>query len=553
MSTTFSARLRAATATLTCASAVGVLAYALALRARARRGRCDAGGVKNDTGSAREHRGSPSRADDDADDGDGDDDDESLGDEALTTSLSTSPTSSRATSRRASAGSMTEIITRAATCAYCAVDTATRRCEQCRAIFYCSPKCQRTHWVEEHREVCEPHAEMDEVRAMYHVAMNALSTWDADRGYAPVVDMFSHIMSRAAQVGDKNLECEAALIIAEIEINSIRRAYTVNELEDVRGGIDAEQFERITSATLRLAYDNKDKISEARAHLAVGDYYSMAMGDHEAALEHYGLARAYAKEEDMLPIETEACRRMRWTQSIRGDIDGAAVLSEEVLRLTRAYIAEQRHIASKAQDAEASLHDSGSGSPPTVPMMLREHWYLGGYENQEVYALKEHGCALRGERRMFERALVVARYQPAAVEAFEEALTKLEKHWRRHGLDAESDAEGADIKRQLHLHLADLYDNYLASADDVIKSQHHAKAVECRHAYEDMVPGSFGADVACALCDAPLGGLSIEDEPLAMTCAWDSCAKMHHFHTRCFNTIATDANPGVMCPACPPR
>ena len=542
------ARARATMAAVACASALAALAVGVLARRRALAARCGARAATERVGVAEADARDADARDADADALDDDDDAASHG--ARTTSPTTS---SRATSRHGSAGSMTEIITRAATCAYCARETATRRCEQCRAMFYCSPKCQRTHWAEGHGEVCAPHAEMDEVRAMYHVAMNALSTWDADRGYAPVVDMFSHIMSRASQVGDKNLECEAALIIAEIEINSIRRAYTMNEMEDVRGGIDAEQFERITSATLRLAYDNKDKISEARAHLAVGDYYSMAMGDHEAALEHYGLARAYAKDEEMLPIETEACRRMRWTQSIRGDIDGAALLSEEVLRLTRAYINEQREIASKAQDPDASLHDSGSGSPPTVPMMLREHWYLGGYENQEVYALKEHGCALRGERRMFERALIIPKFQPAAVEAFEEALTKLDKHWRRHGLDAASDAEGADIKRQLYLHLADVYDNYLASESDDVQIEHHVKAVEYRRAYEDMVPGSFGPDVPCALCDASLGGLSVDDEPVSMTCAWDSCPRLHHFHTKCFNAFDYTSAPGVMCPACAPK
>jgi len=440
----------------------------------------------------------------------------------------------------------------AAACAYCRRERSTRRCERCRATFYCSKRCQSAHWRNGHGEECELDENMDDVRAMYHEAVRVLSTWDADRGYAPVVDMFRRIMARAAQVGDSNLECEAALIIAEIEINSIRRAYAVHESARVRGGIDAAQFERITSATLKLAYHNNDKISEARAHIAVGDYYSLAVGDHEAAVEHYGLAREYAREEEMLPVETEACRRMRWTQSIRGDIDSAALLSAEVLRLTRAYINEQHSEDTGAEDLGAALDESGSGSSPTVPMILREHWYLGGYENQEIYALKEHGCALRGERRFCAPPLVIQKYQPAAVAAFEEALVKLDKYWSRHGLDADSDADGAYIKRLLYAHLADLYDNYLVddandNADAI--SRRHTKAVDYRRAYEAMAPGSFGAAATCALCVDPLGGLSIDDGPIAMTCAWDSCARTHHFHAKCFSNV--QYSNGLFCPACP--
>jgi hypothetical protein len=101
--------------------------------------------------------------------------------------------------------------------------------------------------------------------------------------------------------------------------------------------------------------------------------------------------------------------------------------------------------------------------------------------------------------------------------------------------------------------LADVYDNYLASERDDVQIEHHVKAVEYRRAYEDMVPGSFGPDVPCALCDASLGGLSVDDEPVSMTCAWDSCPRLHHFHTKCFNAFDYTSAPGVMCPACAPK
>lgn len=328
------------------------------------------------------------------------------------------------------------------------------------------------------------------------------------------------------------MECEAALIVAEIEINSLRRMYAVYERDAVHDGIDASQFERITQTTLKLAYDNGDKISEARAHLAVGDYYSMAVNDHVAALEHYGLAREFARDEGILPVETEACRRMRWTQSIRGDVDGAVALSREVLRLTREYVAMLN------DEKESSKRDA------TVPLMLREHWYLGGYENQEVYALKEHGCTLRGETRLLSRPLVLEKYQDEAVRTFEEAIVTLDSHWKRSESSFETDAEGAAIKLSLLAHLGDILDNDLERTPE-----NHASAVEYRRTYNELKPGSFGSNVTCALCEEPLGGLSIDDARIQMTYAWDACESSHHFHSACLEA-AFDETAHAGCPGC---
>ena len=374
--------------------------------------------------------------------------------------------------------------------------------------------------------------EFDEVRAMYHDAMNTLSTLDGDQGYDVATRAFGRIANLAKERGDKNLECEAALIVAEIEINSLRRMYAVYERDAVHDGIDASQFERITQTTLKLAYDNGDKISEARAHLAVGDYYSMAVNDHVAALEHYGLAREFARDEGILPVETEACRRMRWTQSIRGDVDGAVALSREVLRLTREYVAMLN------DEKESSKRDA------TVPLMLREHWYLGGYENQEVYALKEHGCTLRGETRLLSRPLVLEKYQDEAVRTFEEAIATLDSHWKRSESSFETDAEGAAIKLSLLAHLGDILDNDLERTPE-----NHASAVEYRRTYNELKPGSFGSNVTCALCEEPLGGLSIDDARIQMTYAWDACESSHHFHSACLEA-AFDETAHAGCPGC---
>ena len=374
----------------------------------------------------------------------------------------------------------------------------------------------------------------EDVRGMYTDAMRALSTWNDERGYEPVTRAFRRVAALARDGGDAHLECEATLIVAEIEINALRRMYAVMESGDVEESIDASQFERITSKTLRLAVENGDRISEARAHVVVGDYYSMARGNHAAALEHYGVAREFAREEGLLPLEMEACRRMQWTQSIRGDVGGAGTLSREVVRLTRLYAAGER---------EKKASNEGGDGDDGDRLMGREHWYLGGYENQEVHALKELGCALRGETRRLSRPVVDGTHQRDAVDAFEEALDVLEAHWRDTGSSFDADAEGASIKLSILGHLGDIFDAYLEP-----DAANRARAVDYRRRYETLAPGSFGRNVACPLCDAPLGGLDVDDAPVKMTFAWDACASKHHFHAACLDARFDDSRPA--CPGC---
>jgi len=385
--------------------------------------------------------------------------------------------------------------------------------------------------------------DFEDARAVYADAMRMLCTWAGERGYEPVTRAFRRVAYLARAGGDAHLECEATLIVAEIEINALRRMYAVMESADVEESIDASQFERITSETLRLAVENGDRVSEARAHVVVGDYYLMARRDHAAALEHYGIAREFAREEGSLPLEMEACRRMQWTQSIRGDVRGAGTLSREVVRLTRLYAENERE---KNRSDESNRGDGGDGvDADDDRLMVREHWYLGGYENQEVHALKELGCALRGETRRLSRPVVEGARQREAVDVFEEALDVLDAHWRATKSSFERDAEGAAIKLSILGHLGDIFDNYLEPEN---VAANRARAVEYRRRHETLAPGSFGPGVACPLCDVPLGGLDVDDAPVKMTFAWDACASKHHFHAACLDARFDDSRPA--CPGC---
>eukprot|EP01083_Nonionella_stella_P061722 160765_1 len=40
-------------------------------------------------------------------------------------------------------------------CGYCAQQHATWRCTGCKNIFYCSVKCQASHWKSGHKKVCQ--------------------------------------------------------------------------------------------------------------------------------------------------------------------------------------------------------------------------------------------------------------------------------------------------------------------------------------------------------------------------------------------------------------
>ena len=61
----------------------------------------------------------------------------------------------------------------------------------------------------------------EDVRGMYTDAMRALSTWNDERGYEPVTRAFRRVAALARDGGDAHLECEATLIVAEIEINAL--------------------------------------------------------------------------------------------------------------------------------------------------------------------------------------------------------------------------------------------------------------------------------------------------------------------------------------------
>ena len=143
---------------------------------------------------------------------------------------------------------------------------------------------------------------------------------------------------------------------------------------------------------------------------------------------------------------------MQWTQSIAATSAARGTLSREVVRLTRLYAAGERE--------KKASNEGGDGDDGDC-LMGREHWYLGGYENQEVHALKELGCALRGETRRLSRPVVDGTHQRDAVDAFEEALDVLEAHWRDTGSSFDADAEGASIKLSILGHLGDIFDAYL--------------------------------------------------------------------------------------------
>lgn len=357
--------------------------------------------------------------------------------------------------------------------------------------------------------------EFVEVRGMYYDAMEELCAGELeDSGYEETLNKFWKISEEARGVGDRNLECEAALIAMEIEINAVRRMHANVE------ALDVDKFHAATKETVRMAYDLEDKISETRAHVVSGDFYSLMLRNDEAAMEHYGMARALAREKGIVPLELEACRRMRWTMSARGKIDEAVTLSREVLRLARAY-------------ARTTSEESPTPRSKTsqVASMVREHWYLGGYINQEVYALKEHGCVLRGDTKLLARPIVVNAHQAEAAATFEETLVALEAHWKYVDASFETDADGAAIYLSLLAHLADLYDNHLGPSED-----NHAKAVDYRRRYDALSSGTFGPNVECLLCHKPLCGLDVNDARVKLTYAWHACASSHHYHTQCIES-----------------
>ena len=374
-------------------------------------------------------------------------------------------------------------------------------------------------------------SDFEEVRTEYVEAMRELSTWDFRRGHESVVRRFNALADAARECGDKNLECEACIIAGEVESNALRRRFMVLAEARARAQVDVAWFERTASLALRLASEMEDRISEIRAHTLVGDFHSLMSKNFEAAMEHYGLARAFAREENFLPLEVEACRRLRSTMRMRGDLDGAIVISREIVRLAKQYEARRRSGERTRKKA-------------TVPVMLRENWYFGGYENQEVYACMEHGCACRGESCVLERPIIVRKHQDEAVKAFKEADGALVSHWSRNDKNFESDSHGASIKLNILAHLGDVFDNDLE-----LTSENHEVAVEYRKKYNDLHPGSFGVGVACSLCDKPLGGLSIADAPIRMTHAWSACQRQHHFHSACFEKHFERAE-DTQCPGC---
>jgi len=357
--------------------------------------------------------------------------------------------------------------------------------------------------------------EFVEVRGMYYDAMVELCGGELeDSGYRETSNKFWKISEEAGGVGDRNLECEAALIAMEIEINAVRRMHVNVEL------LDVEKFHAATKEMVRMAYDLEDKISETRAHVVSGDFYSLMIRNDEAAMEHYGMARALAQEKGIVPLELEACRRMRWTMSARGKIDEAVTLSHEVLRLARVY--------TQTMSEESPTPTSKTSQ---VASMVREHWYLGGYINQEVYALKEHGCVLRGETKLLARPIIVDTHQGEAAATFEDALVALETHWKDVDMSFETDSDGAAIYLSLLAHLADLYDNHLGPSED-----NHSKAVDYRRRYDELSSGTFGSNVECLLCHEPLGGLDVDDARVKLTYAWHACASSHHYHTQCIES-----------------
>jgi hypothetical protein len=136
---------------------------------------------------------------------------------------------------------------------------------------------------------------------MYYDAMEELCGGELeDSGHRETSNKFWKISEEARGVGDRNLECEAALIAMEIEINAVRRMHANVEV------LDVEKFHAATKETVRLAYDLEDKISETRAHAVSGDFYSLMLRNDEAAMEHYGMARALAREKGIVPARARS-------------------------------------------------------------------------------------------------------------------------------------------------------------------------------------------------------------------------------------------------------
>ncbi|CEG01561.1 unnamed product [Ostreococcus tauri] len=369
-------------------------------------------------------------------------------------------------------------------------------------------------------------------RGAYAAAMEALARWDFGMGWERAAARFRGVADAAREARDAHLECEATLIAAEIEANSVRRLFSVTEAAVARSSVDAAAFERMTRLPLRLALELGDAISETRAHLVVGDYHALVgnslLANVEAAMEHYGFARELARSAKLLPLEIEAFRRMRWTMSMKGDIDAAVTLSREILRLARAYEIKRKRGERRARKLKENWYS--------------ENWYFGGHENQELYALKELACALRGERCMLSRPKTLSKYQDDAVKTFKDAIETLEEHWGEVKQSFETDPQGAVLMLSLLAHLGDIYDNDL----DHTQANHEA-AVGYRTKYEALGKNVLGPHVTCKLCDKPVGGLSVEDARVRMTHAWDASHFEHHFHSKCYDGFFEKSNT-LACP-----
>ncbi len=71
-------------------------------------------------------------------------------------------------------------------CAVCAaVDVM--QCVRCKAVYYCSRRCQKTHWNMSHKRRCIPAEE----RAAFNTPSNAMLLWEAVRRGDPQVQFDS--------------------------------------------------------------------------------------------------------------------------------------------------------------------------------------------------------------------------------------------------------------------------------------------------------------------------------------------------------------------------
>lgn len=100
-------------------------------------------------------------------------------------------------------------------CGYCARNNATKRCSGCKNIYYCSVKCQVSHWKYGHKKICKSGSSSNNKKSVNKPKKKKKTKAEKKQEFMKMLSSFSNLTQ---QTNDNDDEKDGQMVIDDKQL-----------------------------------------------------------------------------------------------------------------------------------------------------------------------------------------------------------------------------------------------------------------------------------------------------------------------------------------------